>query len=606
MLLCHRARLKRCRFMSVSQNAEEELEDKFEGESTMKKEITLRSIVGEELLMEVQSSYLRYLESAGAIYEMNGDYAAALFASRYCDFLNQASKTMAGKTDNEALKSGNWICHEDCWATSLESIQQRKPCEVECSGGIRIYAVPIIAEGTVIGSNNAGVSNPPTDEKKINEIAGRYKVDPKELLRIAKEYIPRPEYVLDAARNHISATAKTIAEVFSRKRAEEEIFLRKRAEGALRESEKRYRTIFEQAADSIVLIDAVTGALVEFNDRAHESLGYTRKEFQELKIPDFEVVESAAEVAKHIKRIVREGTDTFETKHRRKDGEVRDILVDSAALSLGGKEFIQSIWHDTTERKKAEEKLKKAYADLARTNEELQRLNERKSQFVSAVSHEFRTPLVVIRSFSDILAKKKLGRVNEEQQQKLKAIVKHADYLGSLVNNLLDLHRIEAREMKPELRSLSLERLVEESVATLVPVATEKDVEIVTKLDENLPLVLGDEKKLIRILNNLLSNGIKFTDRKGKVTIRAKEVANQVQIDVKDNGMGIPAKHLSKVFDEFHRVPTREARAGWGTGLGLTIVRHLVEEQKGTVWVKSSLGKGSTFSFTLPKTTSVE
>ncbi len=137
-----------------------------------------------------------------------------------------------------------------------------------------------------------------------------------------------------------------------------DITAHKQAEEALRESEERYRAIFEQAADSIVLIDGKTGALLEFNDRTCESLGYTREEFQKLKIPDFEVIESAGEVSKHIEKIIRQGSDVFETKHRTKDGRIQDILVSSKAISVHGKDFVQSIWCDITERKRAEEELR--------------------------------------------------------------------------------------------------------------------------------------------------------------------------------------------------------------------------------------------------------
>ena len=135
-----------------------------------------------------------------------------------------------------------------------------------------------------------------------------------------------------------------------------------------REAEERYRAIFEQAADSIVLVDAETGALVEFNDRAHESLGYTREEFEKLKIPDFEVIESADEVANHIEKIIREGADTFETKHRTKGGDIRDIQLSSRAMSIGGRDFVQSIWRDITDRKRMEQALHESearYRDIA-------------------------------------------------------------------------------------------------------------------------------------------------------------------------------------------------------------------------------------------------
>ena len=138
----------------------------------------------------------------------------------------------------------------------------------------------------------------------------------------------------------------------------ENITERKQAEEALRESEGKYRAIFEQAADSIVLIDAETGELTEFNDRTHENLGYARGEFAKLKIPDFEVIESAEEIAKHIEKITKEGSDTFETKHKTKEGEIRDILVNSRAISIHGKDFVMSIWRDITNRRQAEEALR--------------------------------------------------------------------------------------------------------------------------------------------------------------------------------------------------------------------------------------------------------
>ncbi|MFV1858991.1 MAG: response regulator, partial [Anaerolineales bacterium] len=132
----------------------------------------------------------------------------------------------------------------------------------------------------------------------------------------------------------------------------------------LQDSEYRYRALFEQAADSIVLVDPHSGALVEFNDRAHESLGYTREEFAELKIPDFELLETPEEVTEHTERVLREGSDVFETKHRTKGGESRDILVSSSTISLKGRDFVQSIWTDITKRKRAERLLAATNAQL--------------------------------------------------------------------------------------------------------------------------------------------------------------------------------------------------------------------------------------------------
>ncbi len=142
-------------------------------------------------------------------------------------------------------------------------------------------------------------------------------------------------------------------------------------EKALWESEDRYRAIFEQAADSVLLVDAQTGAVVECNDKAHETLGYTREEFKKLKIPDVEIIESAEEIANHIEKVVKEGADTFETKHRTKGGEILDVEVRCRAISTGERDFIQCIWHDITERKRAEEKLRASEAKYRRLVEDI-------------------------------------------------------------------------------------------------------------------------------------------------------------------------------------------------------------------------------------------
>lgn len=242
----------------------------------MAEEISLKKIIGKELLNRIQDSYLQYLESSAAIYEANGGYAAAFFTSSWCDFLNRASKKLAGDVpEEEALKSGKWICYEDCWVVSLKSIKDKVPCEIECSGGIKIFAAPIIADGIVIGSNNAGVSNPPADEKKIKEIAERYRVDAKKLLEVAGEYTPRPQYVLNAARNHILIAADTIAEIFLRKQAERELQrlkdeLETKVNERTRELEakaKEFEIFYDAAVDRELKMEEMRKKIKELEDK---------------------------------------------------------------------------------------------------------------------------------------------------------------------------------------------------------------------------------------------------------------------------------------------------------------------------------------------------
>jgi PAS domain S-box-containing protein len=161
----------------------------------------------------------------------------------------------------------------------------------------------------------------------------------------------------------INAAAVSLEKSYLYGQAQKEITERKRAEEALRESEERYRAIFEQAADAIVLIDVESGAL-EFNDMAHNNLGYTRQEFRKLRLPDIEIVKSATEIRKHFQKIIKEGADTFETKHRAKTGELRDVLVSSRAISIGGKQFLLNLWNDITERKQAEKEIRRLNQEL--------------------------------------------------------------------------------------------------------------------------------------------------------------------------------------------------------------------------------------------------
>lgn len=209
------------------------------------------------------------------------------------------------------------------------------------------------------------------------------------------------EEELDKHHQHLEKLVKerTAELTKSNTRLKKEIMVRKHAEEALRESEEKYRILFDQAADSIILTDAKSGALVNFNDKAYKNLGYTRDEFRQIKISDFEITDSSKEVARDRENDVKKGSDTFETKHRTKNGEIRNILVSSRAIFIGGKEYLQSIWRDITERKKAEielnkprqhleELVKERTAELTKANIELNREINQRKKIEHALWHE--------------------------------------------------------------------------------------------------------------------------------------------------------------------------------------------------------------------------
>lgn len=312
--------------------------------------------VGEDILVEIVEDYLALLGTSAAVYEANGDYALGIFSSGWCQFLDNASHQLCATDDNaEALSCGRWHCHESCWQKSAKaSMEADRPVEVECQGGLHLYAVPIRADGDIVGSMNIGWGDPPTDPMKLAEIAGNYKVSVEELLERAHAYESRPLFLIEVAKHRLETAAILIGEIVQRRRTEI----------SLRESEQRYRALYEQSADALVVVDPRDGAILEFNDRACENLGYTREEFKRFSIGDIEVIESKEEIAAHVHKIHEEGEDRFETKHRSKGGEIRDVQVIAHVITVGGRQLIQSIWHDITELKQAENAILETQARL--------------------------------------------------------------------------------------------------------------------------------------------------------------------------------------------------------------------------------------------------
>ena len=194
---------------------------------------TILDSVGKEVLNEMVSDYLSLLETSAAVYEKNGDYAVGIFSSEWCRFMDCSSRALCKTKDNKkALESGQWICHESCWAdASLQSMQTNKAVDIECSGGLRIHAIPIRANDEVIGSINFGYGDPPTDEDKLTEIATNYNVSVDKLKKMAQSYETRPAFIIDITKEKLETSAKLIGNIVERKQMEQELL----------KSQKRYQ-----------------------------------------------------------------------------------------------------------------------------------------------------------------------------------------------------------------------------------------------------------------------------------------------------------------------------------------------------------------------------
>ncbi len=238
--------------------------------------------------------------------------------------------------------------------------------------------------------------------------------------------------------------------------------------------------------------------------------------------------------------------------------------------------------------------------ELARKNRELQHLDELKSDFMATMSHELRTPLTSIIGYSDMLLSGMTGELNEKQGVFIESILKGGETLLGLINDILDLTKIEAGRLELNRESVDLRAALLGVLPVVKPRAKDKRIRISTFLPTDLPLVSADPAKLNQVLLNLLTNGIKYTHDNGSVSVEARIAGDLVEIWINDTGIGMAKEDQAKVFQRFTQIDSSATRTQGGTGLGLAIVKELVELHGGTIRVQSKLGKGSSFVFTMP------
>lgn len=240
-------------------------------------------------------------------------------------------------------------------------------------------------------------------------------------------------------------------------------------------------------------------------------------------------------------------------------------------------------------------------AELERVNKKLQQLNKLKSNFLSMVSHELRTPLTTIQGYVSYLATEKPGALNTEQKESLRISEETADHLNYLIEELLNLAKIEIGEFRVDLTGANMNELLDTALASMKLFADNQGVTLENELPPALPMVLADKKRILQVITNLLENAIKFNKQGGKVYVSASEDKqnNKVVFSVSDTGIGIPADKLDKIFDKFYQVDSSGKRRYGGLGLGLAISKSILELHKGRMWAQSRIGEGSRFFFEL-------
>jgi signal transduction histidine kinase len=240
------------------------------------------------------------------------------------------------------------------------------------------------------------------------------------------------------------------------------------------------------------------------------------------------------------------------------------------------------------------------FRELEQKGRELEAASRHKSEFLANMSHELRTPLNAIIGFSEVLQEQMFGDLNEKQAEYTRDIHSSGQHLLSLINDILDLSKIEAGHMELSLSEFDLPDAVRNALTLVRERATRRGVKLEVDVDDSLGPFYADERKFKQILLNLLSNAVKFTPGGGTVQLRAEHVKDELLVSVIDNGIGISTDDQNLIFEEFRQVATKSQNKPEGTGLGLALTKRFVEMQGGRIWVRSEVGKGSTFAFTLP------
>lgn len=389
------------------------------------------------------------------------------------------------------------------------------------------------------------------------------------------------------------------------------IVMRRRAETALRESEARYRTLFESSSDALAVFDAETGQFIDCNaaavrqyevEKREDLIGLTSLRFAPEYQPNGQL--SAQLAREYILKTLIEGGVTFEWTRIKRDGTPLTLLISLNTLpTTQGHKQILGIARDISE-------VKRYQAELEQARDAAEKASRAKSTFLANMSHEIRTPMNAIIGLTHLL---RSSTTSTKQQRQLARIDEAAQLLLGIINDILDISKIEAGKMIIEVTDFALEQVVSNVTNLITERAEAKGLEIVQDIAVDLPTTLrGDPLRLEQVLLNFASNAVKFTEQ-GALLLRVRAVEETsthlvVRFEVQDTGIGITPEQQSRLFQVFEQADSSTTRKYGGTGLGLAISERLVHLMNGEIGVQSVLGEGSTFWFRVPlgKTTARE
>ncbi|MGO9137267.1 MAG: sensor histidine kinase [Syntrophales bacterium] len=358
------------------------------------------------------------------------------------------------------------------------------------------------------------------------------------------------------------------------------------AEDALRHSEARYRSVFHDSSAPMLLIDPATAEIVDANPAACRYYDYTHTELKAKKITDINVL-THEQIFEEMKRAKARELRSFEFSHRLASGEIRPVEVFSGPIDLEGRVLLLSIVHDITERKRAEMALNERTAQLEAANKELE-------SFSYSVSHDLRAPLRAIDGYARMILKKQADTFDEDTLRKFNDIRLNAKMMGHLIDDLLAFSRLGRKHMSIE--KLDMNVLIGDVWKELTVINPERDITLAVN---DLPSSHGDRALMKQVYANLLSNAIKFTKNRDAAGIEVGGHADGTKVIyyVRDNGVGFDMTYYDKLFGVFQRLHSTDDFEG--TGIGLALVKRIIDRHGGRVWAEGIVGEGAVFYFSL-------
>ena len=367
-----------------------------------------------------------------------------------------------------------------------------------------------------------------------------------------------------------------------------EIDIRKKVEEQLRKTEEKYRIQFEGSLDAIFVADAETGILIDCNPAAIRLVGREKSELigkhqQILHPPEMIEGEFSNTFRQHTKE--KQG-QTLETRIITKTGKIRDVAIKASLIEVRGKKLLQGIFRDITENKKAETLRNQLLEQLASANQELK-------DFAYVVSHDLKAPLRGIKTIADWISTDYADKLDNNGKEQLSLLANRVDRMHNLIDGILQYSRIG--RVEEEKVQVNLNEFLLEIIDMLAPPEN-----ITITIENELPTITSEPTRITQVFQNLLSNAVKYMDKpNGQIKVGCVEEDNFWKFNVTDNGPGIEEKYFEKIFKIFQTLAPRDEFES--TGIGLTVVKKIVELHNGKIWVESKVGEGTTFFFTLPK-----